>query len=79
MGGISPRIVMQQAAPARREDLAQTLREFLAWLELSKGLRLCESFKPQYDWYMPVPTNVEHLAHEFLGTSADCNKREPLL
>lgn len=57
-------------AAGRREELVQTIDEFLSWLESSKGLRLCEAFKPQYDWYSPVLANKRSLAREFLGKRA---------
>lgn len=80
MGSISTRIATQvpaaSIAPIRREELTQTIRQFLAWLEQSKGLRLCQAFKPQYDWYIPALTNQDGLAREFLAikTSADPDK-----
>lgn len=49
------------------EQLAQTLHDFLVWLEQSKALTLCHPFKPQYDWYMPAFSNKEKLVREFLG------------
>jgi hypothetical protein len=58
------------AAPLRRDGLAETMLEFLVWIESSKGLTLCQAFKPQYDWYIPALTNKTELAHEFLGMKA---------
>jgi hypothetical protein len=53
--------------PLGRQASEQTLFEFLEWIEQTKGLTLCQAFKPQYDWYMPAFANKEKLAHEFLG------------
>lgn len=67
------------SAASTHEAAAQTIRDFLAWLEACKGLRLCEAFKPRYDWYTPVPFNCEHLTREFLGsakTPAEPNNQE---
>ena len=49
------------------EKTLRTINEFFKWLETSKGLRLCEAFKPKYDWYVPVPANLKSLTREFLG------------
>lgn len=82
MKDISPRIASQKPgsvlAPGNAA-LAQAINEFLAWLELTKGMRLCAAFRPQYDWYMPVPTNGEGLALEFLEKTAfaDFGKENP--
>jgi hypothetical protein len=48
-------------------QLAQTMHDFLVWLEQTKALTLCHPFKPQYDWYMPAFSNKEKLVREFLG------------
>ena len=55
------------AVPHGRDKLVETMLEFLLWMEESKGLRLCQAFKPQYDWYMPALGDKERLAREFLG------------
>ena len=49
------------------EKTLRTINEFFKWLETSKGLRLCEAYKPKYDWYVPVPANLKSLTREFLG------------
>lgn len=49
-----------------REEMARTILAFLAWLEQTKELRLCQAFKPQYDWYMPAYSDQGELAREFL-------------
>ena len=71
MSGISAQITLPRPTLAPSgEALARLIGEFLAWLELNKGLRLCEAYKPQYDWYVPIPTNAGTLALEFLEGSA---------
>ncbi len=71
MSGISTRIALPGPVLAPSgEALVRVIGEFLAWLELNKGLRLCEAYKPQYDWYVPIPTKAGPLALEFLEGSA---------
>ncbi len=72
MDEVLRRVTRQDAAaalisPQERENAVQVMLEFLAWLEKSKDLTLCQAFKPQFDWYMPSSANKERLAHEFLG------------
>ncbi len=55
-----------------RDERVQMLREFLIWLDKSRGLTLCRAFKPEYDWYMNAFADTEALAHEFLVTR--CNR-----
>lgn len=62
------------SARARREEVALALLEFLAWIEKSKGLVLCQAFKPQYDWYMPAFANNENLVRDFLGKSRPADR-----
>lgn len=81
MAEIEPRLIskinVREPAPDRREVMAQTISAFLAWLETDRGLRLCAAFKPQYDWYSPVPVSHTRLARQFLGdASIDQTKRE---
>lgn len=75
MAEIVPRLVskiaVREPAPDKREGVAQTISAFLAWLETDKGLRLCEVFKPQYDWYSPVAVNHTRLVRQFLGDATD--------
>lgn len=72
-------IAVREPSPDKRERVAQTISAFLAWLETDKGLRLCEAFKPQYDWYSPVAVSHTRLARQFLGDApTDQTKREPL-
>lgn len=66
-------------APPKRDELEQTLQDFLAWVEQSKGLSLCEAFKPQYDWYMPTIISKQSLVREFLRTgNNDRGKQQEL-
>ena len=65
------------AVPFGRDTLAETMLEFLLWMEESKGLRLCQAFKPQHDWYMPALADVERLAREFLGMKAATGPDKP--
>lgn len=78
MGSISAGIATRQDKLASALEETGTspraIHEFLVWLERSKGLRLCEPFKPQYDWYTPVPTNPERLAREFFGDTREGRK-----
>lgn len=55
--------------PSSDQQLAQTMHDFLVWLEQSKTLTLCHPFKPQFDWYMPALSNKEKLVREFLEKS----------
>jgi len=65
--------------PAGRGDITQTLFDFLNWIEQTKGLTLCQEFKPQYDWYMPAFVNKHHLANEFLDNKPSGNRDKPNL
>jgi hypothetical protein len=49
-----------------RDELAQSMFNFLVWLEENKKLVLCTAFKPQFDWYMPAFAKKERLVHEFM-------------
>lgn len=84
MREMSRRISLRESAssfavPIGRDQLVETLLEFLAWIEKSRGLKLCEAFKPQYDWYMPVILNKEKLAQEFLAKKASSSLARPKL
>ena len=50
-------------------DITHAMSTFLDWLEKQKGLRLCEAYKPQYEWYVPICGNKEELLLEFFGIS----------
>ena len=65
------------AAPLGRDKLAETMREFLLWIEKSKDLMLCQAFKPQYDGYMPALADKERLARKFLGKRAATGPDKP--
>lgn len=56
--------------PAVGEGNAQVMADFLVWLEKSKGLTLCQPFKPQFDWTMPAFANKARLVREFLDSRA---------
>ncbi len=55
------------AEPPEDEAAVRGMLEFLQWIEKSKGLTLCQAFKPQYDWFVPAFANKERLAREFLA------------
>jgi len=65
------------AVPHGRDKLVETMLEFLVWIENSRGLMLCQAFKPQYDWYMPALGDKERLAREFLGMKAATGPDKP--
>ena len=46
-------------------DFPSTVSHFLLWLENEKGLRLCNAYKPQYEWYVPANFNTKTLVTEF--------------
>lgn len=48
-------------------DITHVMSTFLDWLETQKGLRLCEAYKPQYEWYTPICGNKEELLLQFFG------------
>ncbi|MDP2433909.1 MAG: hypothetical protein Q8O33_18080 [Pseudomonadota bacterium] len=74
--GTTSREPTTTAATIGREEMTRTMLAFLAWLEQTKELRLCQAFKPQYDWYMPAYSDKGELAREFLHNrkAADCDK-----
>ncbi|GAO35374.1 hypothetical protein SCT_0760 [Sulfuricella sp. T08] len=49
----------------RVSDLTHAIANFLEWAEKQKGLRLCEAYKPQYSWFVPIHTSKEQLLLEF--------------
>lgn len=51
----------------RISDLTHAITQFLNWAEKEKGLSLCESYKPQYAWYVPSHDCKEKLLLEFFG------------
>lgn len=59
-----------------RDELAQSMFDFLVWLEENKKLMLCTAFKPQFDWYMPAFANKERLVHEFMQEELGQSKQE---
>ena len=61
------------------EGAVRTIGDFLEWLETSRGMRLCVAFKPQYDWYVPVPANIGALAREFLGNKESRESTVPMI
>ncbi|HUX65167.1 hypothetical protein [Sulfuricella sp.] len=60
----------------RVSDLTHTIASFLEWAEQQKGLSLCEPYKPQYPWYMPIHTSKEQLLLEFFGIDLAALERE---
>jgi len=58
------------------DELAQSMFDFLVWLEENKKLMLCAAFKPQFDWYMPTFANKERLVHEFMHEALAHPKQE---
>ncbi len=57
-------VVQQTTGPS--EEQIQVLSEFLAWLEKSQQLVLCQVFRPQFDWYMPAFADKKKLARAYL-------------
>lgn len=51
----------------RVSDLTHAISSFLEWAEKQKKLSLCEPYKPQYSWYVPIHTSKEQLLLEFFG------------
>lgn len=51
----------------RVSDMTHAIASFLDWAENQKGMRLCESYKPQYAWYVPSHSSREKLLLEFFG------------
>lgn len=51
-------------------EALKIITDFLQWIEREKGLVLCEPYKPQYDWFIPILYRSKDLAAEFLGVSA---------
>jgi hypothetical protein len=74
MRELSQRVYALEDAPTgtqlEGDELQRALLDFLKWAEQSKGLALCQAFKPQYDWYMPTITSKENLVREYLGKTA---------
>lgn len=60
----------------RVSDLAHAIASFLEWAETQKGLSLCEPYKPQYSWYVPIFTSKEQLLLEFFGIDLTALERE---
>lgn len=79
----APRMESRQPTSASAgsgpEEMTQTILAFLAWLEQTKQLRLCQAFKPQYDWYMPAYSDKGKLAREFLGKRRAADFAQPNL
>lgn len=58
-------------------EASKIITDFLKWVEREKGLVLCEPYKPQYDWFIPILYRSKDLAAEFLGVSAKDNPVRP--
>lgn len=56
-------------------EATKIITEFLKWAEREKGLLLCEPYKPQYDWFIPILYRSKDLAAEFcaLRTPKACS------
>jgi hypothetical protein len=51
-------------------EATKIITEFLKWAEREKGLLLCEPYKPQYDWFIPILYRSKDLAAEFCALRA---------
>lgn len=60
----------------RVSDLILAIANFLEWAEKQKGLSLCEPYKPQYSWYVPIHTSKEQLLLDFFGIDLAALDRE---
>ena len=60
----------------RVSDLKHAIASFLEWAEKQKGLSLCEPYKPQYSWYIPIHASKEQLLLEFFGIDLAALERE---
>lgn len=47
-------------------EAIKIITDFLQWAEREKGLLLCEPYKPQYDWFIPILYRSKDLVAEFL-------------
>lgn len=60
----------------RVSDLTHAITSFLEWAEEQKGLTLCEPYKPQYSWFVPIHSSKEQLLLEFFGIDLAALERE---
>ena len=60
----------------RVSDLTHAIANFLEWAEKQKGLRLCEPYKPQYSWFVPVHASKEQLLLEFFDINLSALESE---
>lgn len=60
----------------RISDLTHTIASFLEWAEKQKGFSLCEPYKPQNSWYIPIHASKEQLLLEFFGINLAALERE---
>ncbi|HUW27837.1 MAG TPA: hypothetical protein VMV97_04440 [Sulfuriferula sp.] len=51
-------------------EASKIITDFLKWVEREKGLILCEPYKPQYDWFIPILYRSKDLAAEFLHVAS---------
>lgn len=58
-----PRIPGVREVPG---EAIKIITDFLQWAEREKNLLLCEPYKPQYDWFIPILYRSKDLAAEFL-------------
>ena len=47
-------------------NVAPVIEDFLKWLDCEKKLTLCEPYKLQYQWYVPIDRSRELLLAEYL-------------
>jgi len=60
----------------RVSDLTHAIASFLEWAEKQKKLSLCEPYKPQYSWYVPILSSKEQLLMEYFGIDLAALERE---
>lgn len=51
-------------------EASRIITDFLKWVEQEKGLVLCEPYKPQYDWFIPILQRSKDLAADFLRAAS---------
>lgn len=55
-------------------EASKIITDFLKWVEREKGFVLCEPYKPQYDWFIPILNRSKDLAAEFLRVASPESK-----
>ena len=51
-------------------EASKIITDFLKWVEKEKGLVLCEPYKPQYDWFIPILYRSKDLTADFLRAAS---------